>query len=238
MLHPRMALAWLLAVLLVCAGCLLPAQQPQPADDDTADDDDVSDDDDNGDDDTWTPDDDDDDTTPPDDDDDDSVPPHPQGDYLVGWAWVFLYEDAGLGSEYAAYTGVWNIGGNNINGNMRMGVMDGDLNELCAMEMSLGGVEMTTQFNVASAQWAVDGQITIDECWGAYEGQAYETFLAVAPKADAFADIQARYGISVADQETAEVEVASQVGLDPGEYFMYVGDDPSELGPFGFMMEM
>jgi hypothetical protein len=247
MSHLRLALACLLAALLLCAGCLLPAQQPEPLDDDTADDDDMSDDDVTDDDDDTTPtDDDDDDTTPPDDDDDttptddddDSMPPHPIGDYAVGWAWVFAYEDVEIGAEFASYSAVWNIAGNGINGSLRMGLLDGDINEICAMEMSLAGAEVTPSFSVATAAWAVDGQFTIDDCYETFVGQTYEAYLGVAPKNAAYADIQARYGISVAEQEQAEVDVAHASGLDPSDYFMYIGDVANDMGPLGFMFEM
>ncbi len=250
-----------LAILLVLSlawmpACLLPKEQPaagidddDAGDDDAADDDAVGDDDDAvgddddavGDDDDAVGDDDDavgDDDDAVGDDDDATTPDHPVGDFSVVWSWIFQWSDPGIGSEYASTAAVWAIANNGINGALRFFLLDGSQQVVCEFELTLAGQEMTPAFPVATAAWQTSGQYGSDTCYPENVGSSTSAFFAIAPKQDAFLQIETEYGITVAEQIAAEDYALNETGLTETDYFMYRGETAADMVPLGFVFEL
>jgi len=250
----------LLATMLVAAmvwltGCILPKDQPAAGigdddDDVVGDDDDVVGDDDDavgddddavGDDDDAVGDDDDavgDDDDAVGDDDDATTPDHPVGDFTTVWSWLYTYQDPQIGSEYMTFASVWAIANNGINGMVYTFALDGSQNQICTEEISMAGGEMTPSFPVATAGWNTSGTYQSDDCYPELEGTNTQMYFAIAPKLDAFQQIEADMGLPVADQIAAEQAALNDLGLTETDYFMYRGMDASDMVPLGFVFEM
>ena len=172
------------------------------------------------------------------DDDDATTPDHPIGDFSVTWAWIYQWQDPQIGAEYAATLAVWAIANNGINGILRHQLLDISQQPVCEIEIPLAGGEMTPAFPVATAAWNTSGQVSTDTCYPENVGTSEQKYFAIAPKADAFDQIETEYGITVAEQIEAEDYVVTETGLTETDYFMYSGDNAQDMVPLGFVLEM
>ncbi len=248
---------WLVLVLaaLFLGACILPPQQTTEPDDDDAsqdDDDDTGDDDtgdddtgdddtgddDTGDDDTGDDDTGDDDTGDDDTGDDDTGPDFPVGDFSVMWGWSFGYDDPTIGAAYGSYEATVTLAANNSQIQIFMFLFDETWNDLCLMRFQGNGTPEVPQQAGATAGWDfASGVVALDQCYEQQPGSPLPFHTALAPDPAAMAEIEAAFGITVAEQEAARDNLETTLGLTASGYFMFWGEDIGEMSPLGFLFE-